>query len=376
MQIVFLSNFLTHHQTPISEELYALTAGEYRFVETQPMPGAFKSRGYSDENDLPWLIRAWTDEHARHEAEALCENSDVLIYGGAEHLPIVRRRIKAGKLTFEYGERWLKRGWLNFLSPNLLKTWFHYLTFFRNAPFYRLNASAFAINDLKKMHALRGRSFKWGYFTQVPDMPESATSRVSDKIRIMFVGRLIGWKHPELAVRLGHGLKKNGYRFEINIFGDGVEEANLRAMIKDLGVDDCVHLCGNLANARMLEEMAAHDILLATSDANEGWGAVVNEAMSMECAVVGSDATGSVPYLIQHGKNGMVFRSGDSDSLQYCVEYLIDHPELLRSCQRNARLTMQDVWSPQAAAHQLITLIQSLQSGQSSPVTEGPCSLA
>jgi glycosyltransferase involved in cell wall biosynthesis len=45
-------------------------------------------------------------------------------------------------------------------------------------------------------------------------------------------------------------------------------------------------------------------VFIFTSDRNEGWGAVLNEAMGSGCAVVAADLIGSVPYLIEHKKMG------------------------------------------------------------------------
>ena len=48
-----------------------------------------------------------------------------------------------------------------------------------------------------------------------------------------------------------------------------------------------------------------------TSNQEEGWGVVVNEAMNSGCVVIGSNLAGSVPYLIENGKNGLIYNCGD-----------------------------------------------------------------
>ena len=45
----------------------------------------------------------------------------------------------------------------------------------------------------------------------------------------------------------------------------------------------------------------------------EGWGAVLNEAMNSGCACIASHAIGSAGFLIEHGENGFVYRDGDMD---------------------------------------------------------------
>ena len=58
---------------------------------------------------------------------------------------------------------------------------------------------------------------------------------------------------------------------------------------------------------------------------NEGWGAVANESMSCGCILVGSDEIGSVPYLLEEEKTGLVFRSRELESLTNKVKWLLDN---------------------------------------------------
>ena len=118
------------------------------------------------------------------------------------------------------------------------------------------------------------------------------------------------------------------------------------------------------------------DIFLFTSDRNEGWGAVANEAMGCGCALVASDAIGSSPYLIQPHQTGCMFRSKNLDSLEEEVLWLMDHKEEKRQIQIQARQYMNNVWSPADAAESLLQLIDDLKQGKSCSITDGPCSKA
>lgn len=83
-----------------------------------------------------------------------------------------------------------------------------------------------------------------------------------------------------------------------------------------MNVGDCVSLIGNMPNDEILALMQKSHIFIFTSDRNEGWGAVLNEAMSNGCAVVASNMIGAAPYLIKQGENGYIFKSGDVRSYQ------------------------------------------------------------
>jgi glycosyltransferase involved in cell wall biosynthesis len=244
-----------------------------------------------------------------------------------------------------------------------------------------LCASAFTAKDVNTIGAYKDKCFKWGYFTKVHELDVDELwkrQRASEyNVRIMWCARFIDWKHPELPVKLAVKLKAKGYQFSIDMFGSGVELENTKLLAERLNVSDVVNFCGNRANNEIIDEMRNHDIFLFTSDKNEGWGAVLNEAMSCGCAVVASDLIGSVPFLLIDGENGCVFKSENLESLYAKVVYLIENPINRTEMSIKAYETMKYIWSPQNAAKQLIKLIRQLK-GHSDVemIGFGPCSKA
>ena len=376
--IVFISNFLNHHQYPVAKELYHLSGGKYRFIETEPMPDWIKKGGYSEYEGLPWLIQTWKKEAQLRDTERLILEADVVVWCHSLFINQIKERLKNNRLTFEFGERWLKRGLLNLLSPNLLKSQFYYHCYFFNKPLYRLNASAYAANDLRHLLSFKNKMFKWGYFTTVPEYETASleASRDVSRLRILFVARFLVLKHPELPVLMAHKLKQKGVDFELNMYGSGPELAKIQSLIKKFDVGDIVNLCGNRPNSEILSEMRKHDIFLFTSDRNEGWGAVVNEAMSNKCTVVAADEIGSVPFLIKSGDNGLIFKSKSVEDLTNKVEYLLQNPHQCRIMGERAYQTLKNEWSPRRAAENFIRLIHGIKNGNPNIIPEGPCSKA
>lgn len=374
--IVFISNFFNHHQKPLADQIFRLTSGEFRFIEQYPMPNSFKTSGYAELDNSTYVIRAWQNEIVANE---LLEEADVVLFGNIENYTPIIKRLNKGKLTFEVGERWLKKGWINIFSPRLIKSQWLYHTAFYNKPLYRLCASAYAANDMYAMRSFKGKCFKWGYFTEIRelDIDKIIENRNQTyKIRILSVARLISWKHHELSIYCANQLLRKGYDFELNIYGNGIKFEKIDRLIKSLRLENHVYLRGNISNDDILKEIRTHDIFLCTSDRNEGWGAVVNEAMSNACPVVGSDAVGSVPYLINDGENGLIFKSGDVNDLSNKVELLVLDKELRERMSRNAYNTMINVWSPENAARSFLNLIKSINSDKVEPPQDGPCSFA
>lgn len=379
MRIVFLSNFINHHQIGVGEELFSLTDGSYRFIETEPMPESFKKRGYPDYSSRDYVVQAWNGEENERYAKSLLMEAEVVVFGGVGKVfELVKNRIDAGLLTFEMGERWLKRGWINTLSPRLQKAfWTYHLHRWSRKPFYYLCASAYAPNDLYLLHEFKDKCYKWGYFTSVKRCDDLVIKeqKSENHISFMWCARFLNWKHPEMPVLLAERLKRNGCRFVIDLFGDGEEFENTKLLIQQKNLEECVLLRGNLPNNEILGEMRRHDIYLFTSDQNEGWGAVLNEAMANGCVPVAADAIGSVPFLVRDGENGMIFKSKDIDSLEEKVNVILNNKKYIMEMSAKAKETMQ-LWSPKVAAFRLLKLIESLKNGRGTPFTDGPCSKA
>lgn len=200
---------------------------------------------------------------------------------------------------------------------------------------------------------------------------------VKGKPSILWVGRLIELKHPDASIRLAEKLKQKDYDFELNIIGNGAMEQQLRQMIHERHLDDCASMLGAMSPEKVRDYMEAADIFLFTSDFNEGWGAVLNEAMNSGCAVVASHAIGSVPFLIRDGVNGLIYKNGDETGLFNRVVELIECPEKRERMGRMAYRALADQWNAETAASRFLQLCQAIQNGRPLDLfKDGPCSRA
>lgn len=374
MKIVFLSNFLNHHQTPTCDAFAANPDVDFTFVATTPVPEARIKLGYKASfGELPYYREAITAE-AQAEIEPLCFDADVVIIGSAP-LSLVARRLKAKKLTFSYNERWFKQGFLRH-PGDIYRAWKGY-TRHNNKNFYQLCASAYTAYDSKRIFAFPGRKLRWGYFPAMKKYNDiDALTGAKRPASILWCGRLIGLKHPEAALEAARRLKENGYIFEMNFIGTGELEEQIRAMIEQNGLSDSVHLLGAMSPEAVREHMERSEIFLFTSDRNEGWGAVLNEAMNSACACVASHAIGAVPYLVRDGENGCIYHSGNTEQLYTAVKALLDDRKRTAAIGKAAYLSIAEVWNAEEAASRLYRFCCAIQGGQKPSVYDiGPVSL-
>ena len=367
MKIVLISNFFNHHQKPVSDAFYKATKGEYWFVETTIITPWRKKMGYK-EIAAPYTVKI-SDEN-RAEVIAIINDADVVITD-AEFLDLTKERYEAGKLIFRYSERLFKSRLRYLKAPvHTLKAW-------RTRKMYMLCSSAFTSRDYHLLGFYQNKTYKWGYFPV-----RSVTNNIADVIEhkknnsILWVGRMIDWKHPESVIFVAEHLLKDGYDFDINIIGWGEMEVQMKTEVQNKGLIDKVHFLGSMSPSEVQGHMAGSAIFLFTSDEGEGWGAVLNEAMNNGCAVVASDKIGSVPFLLKNGENGFEFKSKDWDDLYLKVRLLFDDSNRRKAVALRAYETIDKTWNEEQAVENFIALSQALIEGKKSNIFEGPCSPA
>lgn len=376
--LVFLTNQVNHHQIHVADEFYKEFGDNYKYIATEPVNTDFVASGYP-ELDRPYIIRTYKQEFDTLTIQMMINDADIVIIGAAPD-SYVSERLNNNKITFHYSERWFKCISYHLLSPRL---WIHiYKNHFkyRNKQSYMLCASAFTAKDVNNVLCYKNKCFKWGYFTKVEEIDIDSIIQAKDQnvIRIMWCARFLKLKHPELPIKLAEILKKKSYNVQIDMFGNGPELERTKLLAAQKDVTDIVNFMGNMPNEELLKTYRRYHIFIFTSDRNEGWGAVLNEAMSNGCAVVASDEIGSAPFLIRDGVNGFLFKSKSIKSLAEKVEKLLLNPQLITATSRNAYLTMSKIWSPQNAARNFIKLIDAIKNDSlerfTQTITDGPCS--
>lgn len=377
MKVTFFTNFINHYQSNLADCFYERLGDDFTFVATEPIDESFKGYLSSDYSDKKYLLNSYMNEDNFQKAVELGLSSDIVIIGSAPDL-FIKKRLELDKIVFRYNERWLKKGDYQVLSPR--SWWYVYNSHikYRNNKYYMLSASAYTASDVNLFFSYPNKCYKWGYFPNVEKLNINTIleSKQEKKIKLFWVARWIDWKHPELAVELAVQLKKKGYDFVLEMAGDGEMKDEILKLIEQNDVSENIQVLGNIQNDYILQKMRESNAFILTSDRGEGWGVVVNEAMSNGCTVVASHEIGSIPFLIQNEVNGLVFESKKLNSLVSQVEKLINDREFCNNLARNAYNTMVEIWNPKNAVNNFIQLAKSLISDETNSIKEGPCSIA
>lgn len=361
MNIVFLSNFMNHHQMPFCKALCAKDNIEFHFIATTPIPQERLQLGYSDINKSEdFVLCSYESTSALEKAQHLVDRCDVLIVTAAMN-DWLKGRIKNNGLIFQYEERLYKDGYYHLLSPRHIWGRIRNHTRFNGKPMYTLCASAFCAWDLAICGSYLGKTFKWGYF------PKTVTYNSIDEIvsskadnTIFWAGRFIDWKHPEIPIEIARVLREHGKEFHMTMAGNGPMWDTAKTLIQKYQLDNYITLSGAMTPEHIRKNMEHSSIFLFTSDRNEGWGAVLNEAMNSGCAVVADSLIGSVPYLLNDKINGLIYKDKNIFDAVKKTEYLLDHSEVRKKMGINAYHTIQEKWNAEIAATRFVALSSKL----------------
>ncbi len=377
MKITFYSNYLNHHQIPFCNEMDKLLGADYKFVATEPMENERVKLGWGLSEHYPFELRSYENESIYNFCLKLGLDSDAVIIGSAPDI-FIKERLKQNKLTFRYSERFFKQGTWRLINPRLMRAMLMNHTRYRNKNLYMLCASAYTARDASIIGAYPNKAYKWGYFTEVKkyELEDLFAKKNSETIKILWCGRFLKWKHPEKAVIVVKRLKENGYNCTLDFIGDGPIWDGIRTMVSSLGLNDRISFLGSMPPGKVRGYMEKANIFLFTSDRQEGWGAVLNESMNSGCAVVASQAIGSVPFLVKCGENGFIYKDNDINNLYNKVEILVKDSKLAEKLGRNAVRTMEGIWSPKVAAERLVQFCGGLLKDEIIDFADGPCSKA
>ena len=372
MKITFISNYMNHHQLPFSIEMVKLLGNNYKFIATKEFNKKRQKLGYEDMNTkYDFIIRAYEDES---KAIDIINESDVVIIGSAPS-KYIKQRLKKNQLTIRYSERFLKEK-----NRILLKLFYHKYVKDRikNNNYYLLCSSAYTADDYNRIGLFVKRLYRWGYFPQTieyNDINNIINSKEDNSI--IWVGRFINWKHPEIVIKLAKMLLNDGYKFNIKMIGSGDEYDKIKMLINNNNLNNNIKLIGSMSPDEVRRYMEKSQIFLFTSDRNEGWGAVLNEAMNSACAVIASHEIGSVPFLIEDNKNGLIYEDANIEDLYYKLKSLLNNKKVLNHIGKEAYNTIINLWNPTIAAKRLIELSSSLLSNKTfDKYSNGPCSIA
>ena len=140
----------------------------------------------------------------------------------------------------------------------------------------------------------------------------------ADELILSTVSYLRPFKNPQVLVAACKELRDRNVPVRLLVAGDGEMLPDLKALARQLGVEDRVHWLGNVSDPRTL--LQASDIFVLAS-VGEAFGLVLAEAMACGVPVVGS-RSGSLSEVVEEGRTGLLAPPLDSVGLAEAIDTL------------------------------------------------------
>ncbi len=152
--------------------------------------------------------------------------------------------------------------------------------------------------------------------------------------KICCAARLEPGKDHKTMLRAFHAFRKDFPEYTLEIYGKGSLERELKAMAKELGIDEKVHFHGFCPTVR--EEIRDHAMYILSSKF-EGISNALIETMSMGMPVIATDCpVGGTRMCIRDHVNGIMVPVENPNALAEAMKELASNEELARKIARNA----------------------------------------
>ena len=361
MRIVFYLDCVSPHQVPLAREVVKrIGANCFRYVYRDAVQEERAALGWQMTGDAEWFVHIGTHPDVARE---WIESADVMLTGFRD-FELFARRADKGLITFYMSERWFKPigvscwRWRMYFPGRwrLLNSRYRHMarrlvTLAKHDTRFRyLAMGVHARNDIRQIGLTPDQIVSWGYYVMPSESPRRWTHEYGP-LRVIWLGRMIDWKHPESVVQAARRCLSLGVDVTFTMVGDGPLRKNLAHEADGLPIT----FLPPQPIGRVREILRAHDVYVLASDACEGWGAALNEALEEGVYALGTYEAGSSATVLHESD---LFRAGDWRALA----------SLLVRCsneKRDGTLNGQGIgeWSTEKAADQLLALINDVRGG-------------
>ncbi len=395
IQLLIIHKHPSHHQMTLANSMHDLLGNNFRMAFLDPWQQDRMAMGWPKLGEHePWVIRTWEGNMENNELAKWNMEADAVIYPGyATWEPankLLNMRLNHKKLCLPTSERMFKPSTdlfkisgvttqdENLKLPRCVLRRFRLLKCaikVNKSNCHYLAQGTYAAYDQSKIGMLKDRCWTWGFFIPLPNTERE--KKFTQTLHILCAGRLLDLKKIDTIIYACSLIDKRNIRFELNVIGNGPQENNLKELAHNQGISNKCFFHDFIPMESVRSKMRETDVFILASTADEGWGAVLNEAMSEGCAVICSTGAGASRILIKDSVTGLLFPTGDSEALAERLEFLAKNRDKREEMGRNAAQYMREVWSPAVGAERLVALINGLLGRAPMPEYEdGPCSKA
>lgn len=192
-------------------------------------------------------------------------------------------------------------------------------------------------------------------FVYAPPLPAGETASAN---YALFMGRLSPEKGCWTLIRAFEQLPN----VPLKILGTGPQDKELRDYVREKGIPN-IEFLGFKTGAEKWDILRNSLCLVMPSEWYENFPVTALEAFMASKPMIAA-RLGGLPYIVEEGKSGLLFESGNATELAQKVQHLVDHPaEAVRMGACGRRLS-ETKYGPEQGYSNLMTIFSQVQAAQ------------
>jgi glycosyltransferase involved in cell wall biosynthesis len=176
---------------------------------------------------------------------------------------------------------------------------------------------------------------------------ERDPNAINDMAHFLYCGQMVPRKGVDLLVKSFCVLAQEHKDIRLTLVGDGPLRVSLAASVPEVtrprviwaGFKEADELVSYFAEANVFVLPSLHD----------GWGVVINQAVSAGMAVIASDAVGAAADLVSDHGNGLIFASQNEEALTAALCFFAENPDCIHRFGKVSRARAHELGPEQGA---------------------------
>lgn len=175
--------------------------------------------------------------------------------------------------------------------------------------------------------------------------------------KLCAVGRLHPQKNFPLLISAVAALRGECPDIRLQIFGEGEQRKLLEDTIAERNIPDGCRLMGRTSHVEAV--LKETDLFILSSD-YEGMPNALIEALAMGVPCISSDCRTGPKSLIKDGQTGLLFRTGDLESLTDTLRWALQHPAEMNQMGKAAREDVLHTYKIEKTLSSFLAMIEGI----------------
>ena len=163
--------------------------------------------------------------------------------------------------------------------------------------------------------------------------------KIGNNLAILYVGRIAESKGLDVLIKAYSKIEQERKDTYLILCGDGSFRSFCERLAKKLKLGHVLFL-GDVLGDEAANYYRIADVFVLPSclrPFGEGWGLVINEAMSVGLPIITTDAVGAAEDLVRNGVNGYIVRNGDVTELYLALNRILKDEPLRKTMGKNSQ---------------------------------------